>query len=57
MKLGSHKDQIKDKLEQYEKAEQCVDTLRDIKDDLEYFLSGNKSTITVNKMNLESMED
>lgn len=54
MKLGKHKDQIKDKLEQYEKAEQCVNTLCDIKDDLEYFLSGNKSTFfvieTVNKL-------
>lgn len=43
MKLGNHKDQIKDKLEQYEKAEQCINILRDIKDDLGYFLSSNRS--------------
>lgn len=55
MKLASHKDQIKDKLEQYEKAERCVNTLRDIKGDLEYFLSGKKESTsyiieTVNKL-------
>ena len=54
MKLDKHKDQIKYKLEQYEKAEQYVNALCDIKDDLEYFLSDNKSTIfvieTVNKL-------
>ena len=54
MKLASHKDQIKDKLEQYEKAERCVSTLCDIKDDLEYFISNSSASYilieTVNKL-------
>jgi hypothetical protein len=45
MNLENHKDQIKDKLKQYEKAEHCVDILRGIKDDIEYYLSGNNSTV------------
>ena len=38
MKLGTHKDQIKDKLEQYGKAEQCVDTLHKIDDKISKYL-------------------
>lgn len=60
MKLGKHKDQIKYKLEQYEKAEQCIDTLRRIEVDLDYYLSSKTSSIfvteTVNKLSKQHSE-
>lgn len=51
MKLGKHKDQIKDKLERYEKAEQCVKTLHKIDDKISKYLVDHCCTIeTVNTL-------